>query len=63
MNDKKCSKCNGEMEQGTFGGLYGNIVPWAKGSMFLKWVSDRNESRTVVVYRCKTCGYLETFAQ
>lgn len=64
MNDtKKCSKCGREMEEGTFGGLWGSMVPWAKGNMFLKWISSLNESKEVKVWCCKGCGYLECYAK
>ena len=64
MNETKtCPKCKDEMEEGTFGGLYGSMVPWARGKMFLKWISSNNASKDVKVYCCKKCGYLESFGQ
>lgn len=59
----RCPKCKSEMEEGTFGGLWGSMVPWAKGNMFLQWISSKNSSKTVKVYCCSKCGYLESYAK
>lgn len=50
------------MQKGAFGGLYGSFVPWAKGNLFIKWISDNKESKGVVVCRCTKCGFIEIFA-
>ena len=63
METMKCPKCKGEMEEGVFGGMYGSLVPWARGRMFLKWISSSNTSKEVKVYRCASCGYLESYAK
>jgi predicted nucleic-acid-binding Zn-ribbon protein len=70
----KCPKCEGEMEEGMTveykspGGFDVNInLPkketWGKGLKSGFWMNSVEEERAVVTYRCKECGYLESYAQ
>ncbi len=70
---KKCPKCNGEMEAGMTveykspGGMSMNInMPkkqtWGKGIKPGFFVESVDEEKTIVTHRCKTCGYLESYA-
>ena len=64
MNDTKiCPKCGGEMEEGSFGSMWGSMVPWARGRMFLTWVSKIGTKKDVKVFCCRKCGYLESFGR
>jgi hypothetical protein len=68
--ERKCSKCSGTMEAGllldrTQALLYPAI--WADGSLKKKWlgglkVAD-NRLYRVETWRCKDCGYLESYAK
>ncbi len=60
---KNCPKCKGKMEKGTYGGLWGGLVPWAKGSFYFKWISDKGTEGKVVAYKCIKCGYLENYTK
>lgn len=62
----KCPKCEGEMEEGLVPDFYnpGGFSKhlWGKenpGSF------NRNpqDNREVITYRCKNCGYLESYAK
>ena len=65
----KCSKCNGEMEEGllgsTFGpplnGVYVNKYGTSIKKSFLG--QDLENKKEVKIYRCKECGYLESYAK
>jgi len=56
----KCSKCGGEMEEGlledTFLAIGKTVQNWAK-------ISNLNDRKRIKSYRCKTCGYLESYAK
>jgi hypothetical protein len=56
MNEvKKCPKCNGEMEIG-----YLRDAPyWRKGTSL--W--QVGFGTRVYAYRCKSCGYIELYAE
>lgn len=72
MDEKplRCARCNGEMEQGfivdtTHGGHF--VSRWMRGApkksfIFVTQI-DKNECIPIGTYRCKACGYLESYAQ
>lgn len=71
-----CPKCNGEMDEGiqpdaTYGGMM--RAAWIKGKQLptisVKFVSLFSWKRTydkegycLTVYRCRSCGFLESYA-
>ena len=65
--NKKCSKCNGAMESGLIadkGHMDAHMTNQIWGTKikgFLK--GDVENRRNVTVYRCKNCGYLESYAK
>jgi hypothetical protein len=59
---KKCAKCEGEMEEG--------ILKPKGGAPTLEWGSNVNwtgvgvkNATDVTTYKCKNCGYLESYAK
>jgi predicted nucleic-acid-binding Zn-ribbon protein len=65
VEDKKCIKCNGIMEKGLVpdqeGGLSAYTSPkWTKKVKLFFWLED---SSNIITYRCKSCGYLESYAK
>ena len=59
----KCPKCDGEMEKGVYGGLWGSLAPWAKGSFYFNWIGPKNTQENVVAYRCIKCGFIENYIE
>lgn len=66
-NTKKCPKCTSEMEIGFMldSGSWGTAIPqqqvWMEGEE-LTLVSN-GKQRTAQTFRCKVCGYLESYAK
>lgn len=61
----KCPKCGGEMEEGVSVDQGINNTPyvqvWAKRiEGFLKHTVGQ---KSIIVYRCQKCGYLESYAK
>lgn len=64
MELKKCTKCDGEMEEGFI--LSPQAGRWKKGkpTSINKWLGGLIfRSVWITVYRCKNCGYLESYAK
>ena len=68
----KCPKCNDEMDeglQGPFGGarkavwVKGTELPTIKISILPPNVEITGERYFMTVYRCRSCGFLEFYAQ
>ena len=69
MTIHKCAKCGGAMEEGfivddTYGGRVQS--QWAEGkpqrSIWTGLKIAKESKHPVMTYRCKKCGYLESFA-
>lgn len=63
VNIKNCPKCEGEFEEGFIGvKVDGNEQreEWGTGISFLK--TGLNHAFPVKTFRCKNCGYMESFA-
>jgi predicted nucleic-acid-binding Zn-ribbon protein len=65
MENKKCSKCGGDIEEGIF---VDNLGPWGYGKLTyannVKWGGlSVSGKRSVVVYRCTSCGYVEIYTK
>ena len=64
----RCPKCQGQMVQGfiidqTFGGVH--ISYWFEGAPRKSWTGTKIDKGAIVpvaVYRCESCGYLESYA-
>ncbi len=57
----KCQKCGGEMEEGLM--KTPNMSPnevWGTKVNILGYLENKKEVKT---YRCKKCGYLESYAK
>jgi len=52
---KKCPKCSGTMEVGTFG----QQLRWAPGRSIWKMQLGKK----VFAYKCKNCGYVELYQE
>ena len=70
----ECPKCNDEMEEGlqldaSFGGvrratwIKGKELPTIKISLLPPRVEISGERYYVTVYRCRACGFLESYAR
>ncbi len=63
-SENKCPKCGGEFEEGIIadsGEKYGKRVSeWGTKLSFFTMVLDN--SKDTRTYRCKSCGYLESYA-
>lgn len=59
--NRKCPICGGEFEGG-FVGYNNNIFKqvWSTG---VKVIGPNENVHEVKVYRCKNCGYLESYAK
>lgn len=58
----KCPKCGGEMDEGIVkpdGGYVGR-QKWGKE---VNWRGMVKDGLTVKTFKCKTCGYLESYAK
>lgn len=58
----KCPKCNREMREGVF------LAPTVRGSFLTWWDKVKRkllipDSLQIKAYRCKNCGYLESYAK
>jgi len=69
MRGERCSKCEGEMEEGFLLDSTHNAVRvahWAEGApayWFLKVLKMKGRRRLPVrTLRCRRCGFLESFA-
>lgn len=64
MENRKCSVCGGEFEEGLVVDRGDYSIPMPQ-----KWVNKiklltlKDDSRQVKTYRCKNCGYLESYAK
>ncbi len=58
----ECPKCSSEMEEGMArpNGAYVGTAKWGKG---INWVGNMKNGLDVITYRCKKCGYLESYAK
>jgi predicted RNA-binding Zn-ribbon protein involved in translation (DUF1610 family) len=58
--DKKCPKCGGEFEEGYE--IDSEPIAWApkEGNILEKALTKRKNK---ISYRCKNCGYLESYAK
>jgi predicted nucleic-acid-binding Zn-ribbon protein len=70
MNQQICPKCQGEMEQGfvleiSQGGR--SVISWSSGqpkkSFFFGIKLFEVKQIPIGTFRCKDCGYLESFAR
>lgn len=66
-NSIKCPKCGGEMEEGLItdkGHLDADMTSQIWGTK-IKGLFKTNveNSKNVIVYRCKNCGYLESYTK
>ena len=61
----KCPKCQGEMEQDILAKPmpYLGIITWATKLVSGFFSSKLENKKDIVVYRCKNCGYLESYAK
>jgi len=61
MDKNKCPKCGGEMEEGKLNarGLVCFVSAEAKGIPLF----NKNKVKFNVTYRCKNCGFLESYAK
>lgn len=63
MEQNKCPKCGGEFEEGFCADAsYSRYIKpqWATNISF--WTGLKN-ARNVISYRCKQCGFLESYAK
>lgn len=65
MTDQmKCLKCNGEMEEGVISETQQaqRVAQW--GVFHQSNILNRIENQVkIVAYRCKSCGYIESYAK
>jgi DNA-directed RNA polymerase subunit RPC12/RpoP len=65
----KCSKCSSEMQEGLVVDLnYAGILPsmWVEGRTgkgVQPGATDAKRKVKTITYRCKNCGYLDSYAQ
>ncbi len=59
----KCPKCSGEMEEGFVKGFGDSNVRNKWGKDGLNWRGRVKNGKDIIVYRCKSCGYLEDYAK
>lgn len=60
MNENKCPKCGGEMEEGFFQTYGGDgKTKWGTKNIFL----GLENKHDVKIFRCKSCGFLESYAK
>ena len=63
---KTCPKCNGQMKSGTLQqiGNYGNSpFLWApEGEAPFPVKGTSSPRKNLIVFRCESCGYLESYA-
>ena len=59
----KCSKCESEMEAGVVASGPANPVWGIKNKPILGLPNGLNSRREAITYRCKNCGYCETYAK
>jgi hypothetical protein len=60
----KCSKCNGNMEKGYLMDqthIMSGPQKWAKHGTSSMEIGSKDTKR-IISYRCKSCGFLENFA-
>lgn len=64
--DNKCPKCGGEFEEGLLPDKsYLSVFQQVWGTKiqtFFGGGRDLDNQRKVVTYRCRSCGYLESYA-
>lgn len=67
MENDKCSKCGGEIEEGGFvyAGPYGAIanIFYANNINRGIFVSKLVGKKNVIVKRCTSCGYIEIYTK
>ncbi len=66
----KCPKCNGEMEDGythdsqnAWVDFITKKTKWVKGGSGMRIGLDINSKIDITTYRCKNCGFLESYAK
>ncbi len=69
-SDHKCSKCNGQMEEGVVVDLnYAGVLPsmWVDSrtsvSIGPATTMDGKKRVKTMTYRCSICGYLDSYAK
>jgi hypothetical protein len=69
IHDPRCPKCDGQMEEGfMLDRTYGAQLPsqWVEGEPEKSfWFGTRTAGREILrvtTYRCRKCGYLESYA-
>jgi predicted nucleic-acid-binding Zn-ribbon protein len=61
-NNKKCPKCNSEMEPGWYDGAVWRT--WGKGPPKLrKQMSKLALGKSTIAYSCKSCGFVEFYVE
>jgi len=64
MTDQsKCPKCEGEMEKGFIPTYKIGATPptfWVSKISFMKGLENKKD---ITVYRCSSCGFLESYAK
>ncbi len=67
MENLKCEKCGGEMEEGHIIEFDGSVIPikekWGTSAKAGWFGANIENKKTVFAYRCKSCGYLEQYAK
>ncbi len=59
----KCPKCQGEMIEGNYSDDTGIPVNWNIKKKVLGFMNVQTSRIETKVYRCKNCGYLESYAK
>jgi predicted nucleic-acid-binding Zn-ribbon protein len=64
--NKKCPKCGGEFEEGFVADKYSQTGAISKpqwGTKTMLGFIGLKSAHKVKTYRCKSCGYLESYAE
>jgi predicted nucleic-acid-binding Zn-ribbon protein len=61
----KCPKCKGNMEKGVFAdrGYYSMIMGSLLWGSALSFLGGLKNKRNVTAYRCKNCGFIESYTE
>ena len=59
--NKICPKCKEEMDEGLVK-CEGGYVGYQKWGIKITWIGNMKDGKDVITYRCKSCGYLESYA-